>query len=159
MATYPVPTYTNSTDRLLAVADIILHHPEQHDQDIWTTLTRDPAYLPDVVLEGDCGTACCTAGWLAVMMPPGERCVAAVELGGYGRWVGVGMAAGDLSADLARLIFDGDFDHPGVPGLLVGIAALPPGERTLGNVAEAGLLKGSTFRGCSWVQSRRAHLP
>lgn len=117
---------TNTTDRLLAVAQIIDEKPDQWDQGWFDTLhdnPRDAQGRPEV-----CGTTCCVAGW-AIRLTPQEQ-----YLGEWDEWLFCGARALGLTADAASSLFYGTSNDDPVSDILRIIATIPEGQRSLGRI-------------------------
>jgi hypothetical protein len=125
-----LPTCT--TERLLAVADIIEHQPEKWEQmahyfddgGVGNDDNLDPADVAG--LSTACGTTACIAGWGIVLNPDFTR------LMGLG-WTDAGAVSLGLRHQLAAVLFDPDLHgKPAeVADLLRHIAKVPMGHRTL----------------------------
>lgn len=124
---------TSTTDRLLAVADIIEFHPERWNQTEWCEDThgREPSVQAAVGRAdemADCGTRGCVAGWAVMLTPAGL-----LDLADASAWSHAGRVALGLEHDLANSLFDPCFpaDAELMAELLRYIAKVPEGRRTV----------------------------
>jgi len=125
----------NTTDRLLAVADIIEFTPEKWNQGVYyygkAAYDNDDNRSPDHVAgrEPGCGTTACMAGWGVILNPQWQR------LTGLS-WERAGQISLGLRRSLSYVLFDGgvEGDPADVADLLRHIAKLPESERTLEQV-------------------------
>ena len=112
-----IPLPDNTTDRLLAVADIIEFTPDKWNQELWL---EGPAFVDEpwptlVVGRGvECGTAGCVAGWGVALTP--RR----VALG-----LDYDMSGSLFSASLSERLTPSD-----MADILRRLAKLPEGGRT-----------------------------
>jgi hypothetical protein len=127
---------TTSTERLLAVADIIEHEPkkwEQSDHYFANEQTTDDFVEPyDVAGRPPmCSTTACIAGWGIVLNPEFTR------LHGLS-WNQAGAVSLGLRQQFAHVLFDADLhgEPAEVAELLRHIAKVPMGHRTLERVEE-----------------------
>lgn len=135
-----------TTDRLLAVAQIIEEHPEKWDQGLW----RGDCMVPDQAHGlGECGTTACVAGWAVTLTPKHV-----VLRGDYYGQMGADALGIEYAPLANRLFFSGTSGQringwrdatPHMPDILRIIATFPEGERTYENVHEACLDKGIDF--------------
>jgi hypothetical protein len=124
-----------TTDRLLAVADIIEHDPskwEQMDHYYEDGDGRDDDYWEPADVAGrpaDCGTTACIAGWGIALNPNYTRLLGL-------SWPHAGAVSLGLRDSLAHVLFDADLhgEPSEVAELLRHIAKVPMGDRTLGRV-------------------------
>lgn len=98
-----------TTDRLLAVADIIEFEPEKYDQEYYAyeqgnNHREEPDVLGVAGLGSACGSVCCVAGW-AVHLTPREQIHPAHDFEEAGA-IGLG-----LTIDCASELFDGENPH------------------------------------------------
>lgn len=117
-----------TTDRLLAVADIIDLTPERWDQAVWFTCDLDEPQPPDVVGRGmNCNSVGCIAGWAVALTPPSSRNAF------WKSWDVSGRHALGLTQGLAFPLFRGDLPMlaDDVADVLRRLAKLPDGERDL----------------------------
>lgn len=131
----PTALPSNSTDRLMAVADLIELHPSVYDQQVWWAQSDPPPpgeFEPGCVYGRgtsafECATVACIAGW-AVALCPRPRTV--------DYWPRAGADALGITSQLAAYLFSAHFDAPVemVADMLRRIARLPEGERTLANM-------------------------
>lgn len=121
-----------TTERLLAVADIIDLNPERWDQSCWID-TGDMAIPGGVYGRGmECGTTACIAGWAVILTPrPTDAPM------GYD-WYWAGAQALGLDVDFAEYLFRATLplDHTEVADVLRRLAKLDEGERTGDRIAE-----------------------
>lgn len=125
-----LPTCT--TERLLAVADIIEHQPEKWEQmahyfddgGVGNDDNLDPADVAG--LSTACGTTACIAGWGVVLNPDFTRLLGLT-------WTHAGAVSLGLREHLAKVLFDADLhgEPAEVAELLRHIAKVPMGQRTL----------------------------
>lgn len=95
---------TRNRDLLRKVADYVEGHPDQYDQHVWVTNTPDPRpYLgvgDDIrvgeVVEHDCGTQACIAGW-AVLLDGQPAPI---------HWDAAGREALGLTGEESNVLFD-----------------------------------------------------
>ena len=136
----------STTERLLAVADILEAAPERWEQDFWFVEERDsdrstwssgemsvdafPA-VTDAHGRGVCGSYACIAGH-AVMQTP-------LDVPLPGSWSEAGRVAFGLERDLGHAIFVDTYAPADVVGVLRLIAAIPEGQRCLRAAIDAGL--------------------
>jgi hypothetical protein len=115
---------TTTTERLLAVADLIESHPTNYYQEVWW---EDNDARPATVLGRgyQCDTVACIAGW-AVALTPADWNYAGWE------WTDAGSCSLGISVGLADRLFYGNFEAPvaEVVDILRRLAKLPEGERT-----------------------------
>lgn len=119
----------NTTDRLLAVADIIEFTPERWQQQVWFNDGEESYDFPALVIgrgSQECGTVGCVAGWavaLSALTPWG----ASFEL--------AGAQALGITGYLADDLFDGGLaltlDHHEMADILRRLAKLPEGGRDI----------------------------
>lgn len=125
---------TNSTDRLLAVADIIELEPERYDQhDWWDDGIEDDGLLPrmpwHIAGQGHaCSTTACIAGWAVAL------CDESIPINMANPWEVAGASALGLGLGLATLLFEAGVadrlgTHAEVADVLRRLAKLPEGER------------------------------
>lgn len=124
-----------TTERLLAVADIIELEPEKWEQSAWYFNDgegRNCDVCSPASVAGDrppCGTTACIAGWAVVLNPQFGALLGA-------SWHMAGAVSLGLDHELALNLFDADLT--GTPAevadLLRHIAKLPAGKRTIGNL-------------------------
>lgn len=132
----------NSTDRLMAVADIVESRPDSYRQGNWWTEYRthspshganwdlDPTSVYGKALaEPECRTTGCIAGWAVALSPQPEKHPRS--------WTLAGAAALGLSESLSAYLFSANLSAPAamVADILRRIARLPEGERTFTNMA------------------------
>jgi hypothetical protein len=126
-----------TTDRLLAVADIIELEPEKWEQH--HHYFHDGAEMDDdnttpfevAGRETLCGTTACIAGWAIVLNPQWQK------LAGLS-WHDAGLLSLGLADELAMDLFDCELrgEPTEVADLLRHIAKLPVGHRTVSEVEE-----------------------
>lgn len=130
----PMALPSNSTDRLMAVADLIELRPHVYDQQVWWSQVNPlPGEAEPGVVYGrgvsafECATVACIAGW-AVALCPRPRTV--------DYWPRAGADALGITSQLGAYLFSAHFDAPVemVADMLRRIARLPEGERTLANM-------------------------
>lgn len=118
-----------TTDRLLAVADIIDLTPERWDQGVWFASAHVEQPNPtDIAGQGvECGSVGCIAGWAVALTPR------SAQNAFWRTWDVSGRQALGLSTSLAFPLFRGDLPMgPGeVADVLRRLAKLPEGERCL----------------------------
>jgi len=122
----------NTTDRLLAVADVVEFTPQSWDQGVYYFVddvennddSRGPGHVAG--RPPACGTRACMAGWGVVLNPQWEK------LTGLS-WEMAGQVSLGLAWSLSYVLFDGGVsgDPADVADLLRHIAKVPEGERTL----------------------------
>ena len=134
---------TNTTDRLLAVADIIELNPDVYRQGQWWSRVADgdDEFNPDpgtvVGLGPVCGTVACIAGWGVALSTE----IPAHFLRCEGDWDNAGAYALGLDYELAEYLFECCVDtalggNAEVADVLRRLAKLPLGERTIGRARE-----------------------
>jgi hypothetical protein len=125
---------TNSTDRLLAVADIIELEPERYNQGDWwddgiNDDDRSPLMPWHIAGQGHaCNTTACIAGWGVAL------CDESLPINMANPWEIAGAWALGLHMGLATALFDyGTADRLGsnaeVADVLRRLAKIPEGER------------------------------
>jgi hypothetical protein len=125
---------TTTTERLLAVADIIEHEPEKWEQTAHyfaNSETNDDYVSPKDVAgrEPLCDTTACIAGWGVVLNPDWTRV--------HGlSWNHAGAVSLGLRQQFANVLFAPDLrgEPAEVAELLRHIAKVPMGDRTLARV-------------------------
>lgn len=129
MTTLPLTT----TERLLAVADVIETHPAQYRQRTW--------YDDDFVCSGDprvvhgrgyqCDTTACIAGWAVALTPAEFQLPEPNEASEY--WTDAGATVLGISGALARHLFNGGLRASAatVADILRRLATLPEDQRTI----------------------------
>ena len=136
------PLPDNTTDRLLAVADIIEFTPERWDQGAWLIERSDfDVTVHDIprsaIAHGvkECGTTACVAGWAVALTPEVQMPVTAVH-----DWEMAGAAALGLHENLAYELFDGTLSdymtHVELADVLRLMAKIPEGERDVNHAQE-----------------------
>lgn len=128
-----------TTERLLAVADIIECHPEQWDQEVWCD-SEDGFELPVTKAAGQvdgllsCGTHACVAGWAVTLHP--NATLADWTSSEDASWLHAGRESLGLHPDLAKALFQYDVSASpaDMADLLRHIAKVPEGERTFAAV-------------------------
>ena len=137
-----IPLPDNTTDRLLAVADIIEFTPERWDQGTWLIERSDlDVTVHDIpksaIAHGvkECGTTACVAGWAVALTPDDQMPVTVLH-----DWDRAGAVALGLSEDFADYLFDGSLSERltsvEVADALRRLAKLPEGERDVFNARE-----------------------
>jgi hypothetical protein len=122
----PLPETT--TDRLLAVADIIDLSPERWDQGCWFACELVEPQPLDVTGRGmTCGSVGCIAGWAVALTPLSPH------TSFWKSWDVAGRHALGLNASVALRLFRADLPMgPGeVADVLRRLAKLEEGERSL----------------------------
>lgn len=130
----------NTTDRLLAVADIIEFTPKRWDQSTWFEDHVDDHGYPDRVFgigwadeeDVDCGTAGCVAGWAVALSP--------ADIALRFDWYAAGSIALGLTRELADALFDGclhaRLTAEEMADLLRRLAKIPGDTRSVEDAAE-----------------------
>lgn len=120
----------NTTDRLLAVADIIEFQPERWDQGTWFQDAIDIYDFPERVIGRgfpSCGTVGCVAGWATALTPK-------ASLPHARTWDAAGRIALGFDWTLADAVFDGSLrmrmDHVELADVLRRLAKLDERGRT-----------------------------
>lgn len=126
---------TSTTDRLMAVADVIEAQPDLYHQDEWwverrsgAPLFMDPTFVYGKALEErPCRTTGCIAGWAVALSPLARK---------IRSWPEAGAEALGISPTLGQYLFSAHFEAPAavVADMLRRIARLPEGERTIANM-------------------------
>lgn len=130
---------TNTTDRLLVLADLTENQPSLYDQSQWVGADGMDFYAlgapgPAAMIGKRahvCDTAGCIAG-NAVMLTPPDQYDGLVGL----NWTQAGTLVLGLESDLRAYLFDGDLEMVGadIATVLRAIASLPEGERTMNHL-------------------------
>ncbi len=131
-----------TSERLLAVADLIEAHPERWDQQTWADTSDDTPESPtgQVGRGPECGTTACVAGW-AVRLSPSEL------IDGELDWEGAGAVALGLSPDLAKAIFAGSYAPVSMPATLRLLAGLAEPRTLLAAIRAGANLRGADLGG------------
>jgi hypothetical protein len=117
-----------TTDRLLAVADIIDLTPERWDQAYWFLIDDDEPNLRELIGQGHrCGSVGCIAGWAVALTPR------SAANGYWLSWDVAGRHALGLHMSLAVQLFRGELPlgAADVADVLRRLAKLPESERGL----------------------------
>ena len=122
----------NTTDRLLAVADIIEFTPERWDQDTWFRNRELLDPLPTAVIGRGavkCGTTACVAGWAVALSS---------EVKNFWPWEYAGADALGLAYDMANDLFRSSLplNATELADVLRRLAKLPEDERTYDGAKE-----------------------
>ncbi len=120
-----------TTERLLAVADLLESRPELWDQRTWGEDYEREMTPQDCAQLHVCNTVACIAGWGVRYSP--------VELVTDLSWSKAGAAAFGLSEDLADVLFMSTFYPPSVPETLRQVASIKEGERGLYGALQVGM--------------------
>lgn len=116
-ATIPVPVYDTTTERLLAIAEIIEAGDSRWDQDTWSEVSdkldwddeRPEANDINIVsTTHSCGAYGCIAGWGVAMSPP-ELFATTDNI--LDPWTTAGTEALGVSRNLADFLFEGSLGN------------------------------------------------
>lgn len=122
-----------TTERLLAVADLIETEPERYDQGFYFDDGEDGDCFVTDVIGGKgyavCNSTACIAGWAVVLSP--ETLIDGYPVDNDEAWEVAGGKALGLAGKLALCLFDPTFRMPTaeVADILRRLAKLPEGER------------------------------
>jgi hypothetical protein len=133
----PTDLPETTTDRLLAVADLIEFQPDHYDQEVWwadTGATNPEPYRVANRSRIDCGTTACLAGWGVALSNWSELRSAAAGVVHDDAWTRAGAAAFGLSARFAERLFSSHTheslgDVSDVADVLRRLAKLPEDRR------------------------------
>jgi len=127
---------TNTTDRLLALADLTETTPELLDQKVWvdeeSCISGNWSVPADWIGKRHlCDTAGCIAGNAVMLTPPEQARDLPAD------WHDAGQMALGIGGVLAIALFESDLPmtHPQIAQTLRALATLPEGKRTLDGAA------------------------
>lgn len=129
-----------TTERLLAVADLIESEPERYDQTFYFNTAGNIDVLIEEVIAGQgyvvCESTACIAGWGVVLSP--AALTADYPKDGDDLWEVAGAEALGLEGTLAICLFDPTFRMPipEVADILRRLAKIPEGDRDIRHAHE-----------------------
>lgn len=148
---------TNSTDRILAVANTIETHPKAWNQGIWALAaslfdilgTNTPENVDELNEWGECTTQCCVSGWGVRFTPRDDEGMQQIitdwqarqgswTTGGPERlWHDAGKYALGLEEDMANALFYSSWSEDETVEMLWTLAEIPEGSRNIESVISA----------------------